>query len=125
MGYIAYKGARFIIEWYVDRQGGKPAEEYLQSLNAGDLKKAFYLFKMMGDRGIIQNKEKFRNEGDDIYAFKPQPHRFLSFFVKGKKIIVTNAFRKKSNKMPPEEKCKAKKSQRDYFSRVEKGEYYE
>ncbi len=53
------------------------------------------LFKRMGDFGIINDKTKFRNEGDKIYAFKSQPNRFLSFFIEGRKIIVTNAFKKK------------------------------
>ncbi len=53
---------------------------------------------MMGEIGKISDIKKFRNEGDKVYAFKPQPHRFLSFFVQGKKIIVTNAFWKKQDK---------------------------
>ena len=44
----------------------------------------------MGDLGKILDITKFRNEGDGIYAFKPQPDRYLSFFTDNKKIIVTN-----------------------------------
>ncbi|MBS4166988.1 hypothetical protein NEOC65_002090 [Neochlamydia sp. AcF65] len=46
----------------------------------------------MGNQGKIFDEMKFRNEGDGIYAFKPQPDRYLGFFFKSKKIIVTNAF---------------------------------
>jgi hypothetical protein len=63
---------------------------------------------MMGDTGKIRDESKFRNEGDKVYAFKPQPHRFLSFFVEGKKIIVTNAFWKKQDKLPKGEKERIK-----------------
>lgn len=48
----------------------------------------------MADFGKINDITKFRNEGDTIFAFKPQPERFLSFFVKDNKIIVTNTFKK-------------------------------
>jgi len=47
---------------------------------------------MMGEIVKISDIKKFRNEGAKVYAFKRQPHRFLSFFVQGKKIIVTNSF---------------------------------
>jgi phage-related protein len=79
----------------------------------------------MGDFGRINDTTKFRNEGDEIYAFKPQPDRFLSFFVKGQKIIITNAFKKKSKKLPTSEKQKALKYRENYLKRVKENCYYE
>ena len=73
--------------------------------------------KKMGEIGKINNIEKFRNEGDGIYAFKPQPDRYLSFFTDGKKIIVTNGFKKKTNKLPKNEKKLAMNFRIDYFKR--------
>ncbi len=67
-------------------------------MTASDAKKFAHLLQMMGDGGQIRNKEKFRSEGEKIYAFKPQPHRFLCFFFDGAKIIITNAFEKKQQK---------------------------
>ncbi|MBS0629332.1 MAG: type II toxin-antitoxin system RelE/ParE family toxin [Verrucomicrobia bacterium] len=55
-------------------------------------------------QGKIFDQTKFRNEADKIYAFKPQPDRYLCFFFRGKKIIVTNAFTKKTQKLPEGEK---------------------
>ncbi len=52
----------------------------------------YWIIKRLGDFGFVSDKTKFRNEGDDIYAMKPQPNRFLSFFFEGNKIIITNAF---------------------------------
>ena len=82
------------------------------------------LFKRMGDFGRISDVTKFRNEGDKIFAFKPQPNRFLSFFYMGKKIIVTNAFCKKCQKIPEEEKQKALYRKENYEQRVASGAYY-
>lgn len=78
----------------------------------------------MGDVGKINDKTKFNNEGDKIYAFKPQPERFLCFFVKGKKIIVTNAFKKKTQKLPKDEKEKALKYKTEYEKRRNEERYY-
>jgi len=75
------------------------------------------LCQRMGDFGKINDITKFRNEGDGIFAFKPQPDRYLAFFKKGSKIIVTNAYRKTSDKMPKKEKVLALKNREDYLSR--------
>ena len=53
-------------------------------------------------------------EGDEIYAFKPQPDRYLCFFKKGKKIIVTNGFSKRTNKLPLAEKTIALENKKIY-----------
>jgi len=79
----------------------------------------------MGDSGKLQNEQKFRNEGDQIYAFKPSPDRFLCFFFTGSKIIVTNAFEKKTDKLPIKEKERALKYKADYIKRVKGDIYYE
>jgi phage-related protein len=79
----------------------------------------------MGDHGKIFDETKFRNEDDGIYAFKPQPDRYLCFFFKGKKIIVTNAFMKKTQKLPQSEKERAVKAHEGYEGRVKEGSYYE
>ncbi len=80
------------------------------------------LCQRMGDFGKILDITKFRAEGDEIFAFKPQPDRCLAFFKRGSKIIVTNAYRKSGDKMPPGEKRLALKNRADYLSRNPDGE---
>lgn len=123
--YVAYKGDAFQIEWYYSPKGGSQALDYYLELEQQDRKQVLKLFKMMGEIGKISDLSKFRNEGDKVYAFKPQPHRFLSFFVQGKKIIVTNAFWKKQDKLPENEKDKALKCMESYLERVKEGTYYD
>ena len=121
---IAYRGPEHTIEWYFNEKGKSQAFEYYSALTPTERRKVLMLFKRMGDFGRISDKTKFRNEGDKIYAFKPQPHRFLSFFVEGRNIIITNAFHKKSDKLPPSEKKRAMAHRMDYLSRIEKRTYY-
>lgn len=123
--YVAYEGHEFTIEWYYSPKGESQALQYYKELDAGDRIQVLKLFKLMGDVGKIRDQTKFRNEGDKIYAFKPQPHRFLSFFVEGKKIIVTNAFWKKQDKLPQGEKDKAINHMNSYRQRIKDGTYYE
>ncbi len=123
--YLAYDGDFYRIEFYYDKKGISQSKDYVQEkLQEHDIRKFVQLLMMMGDLGQIRNREKFRNEGDKIYAFKPQPHRFLCFFFEGRRIIITNAFMKKQQKLPSGEKEKAMKCMQDYHDRVKKGNYY-
>ena len=69
--------------------------------------------------------KKFRHEGDQIYAIKPAPDRFLCFFYHDSKMIVTNAYEKKTDKMPIREKDRAIKAREDYIKRSKEEKYYE
>jgi phage-related protein len=123
--YLIYVGSAFQLEWYIDSNGKSEAQEYFRLLPEKQQLRFLYLVKRIGDFGRITNKELFRNEGDKIYAFKTQPDRFLCFFFTGQKIIVTNAFQKKQQKLPRQEKEKALKYMKDYIKRSERGTYYE
>jgi phage-related protein len=122
--FIAYQGEEFTIEWYFDNRGKSEALEYYTALPLDRKKKLAHLFHVLGEMGEIKNEEKFRNEGNQIYAFKPIPDRFLCFFCEGSKVIITNAFEKKTNKLPPREKEKALKLKADYTKRCKEGTYY-
>ena len=120
--YVAYKGEKFTIEWYYDASNQSESLSYADSLDNEYKGKFAALLRLMGDRGEISNLTKFRNEGDQIYAFKIKPYRFLCFFQIGRKIIITNGFHKKQDKLPINEKKKALKYKSDYELRIKKGE---
>jgi len=123
--YIAYQGEKFTIEWYYSQNGESQPLEFFKKLSPLEQQKFFYLVKRIGDFGFISDKTKFRNEDDGIYAFKPQPNRFLSFFFEGGKIIITNAFVKKSQKLKKQDKECAISARADYLERIKEGTYYE
>lgn len=114
---IIYSGIFFQIEWYFDSRGYSQAFEYFQECNVSQKRKFLLLCQKLGDFGKIHDETKFRNEGDKIFAFKPQPDRYLCFFQRGKKVIVTNGFRKRGRKMPRNEKELALKNMTDYLVR--------
>ena len=112
-----YIGPIFTIEWYYDQKGYSQAYDYFIKTSQEQKRKFLILAKKMGDFGKIYDKTKFTYEGDKIFAFKPQPDRYLSFFTKNKKVIVTNAFWKKAQKIPGNEKELAIKNMNEYDSR--------
>ncbi len=123
--FVAYRGELFIIEWYFDANGKSPVLDYYRKLPQNQKAKLFYLFYMLADTGKIRNEEKFCYEGNQIYAFKLAPDRFLCFFQEGAKVIVTNAFIKKTDKMLPREKLKALSAREDYKKRTKAKNYYD
>ena len=120
----AYRGPQFTIEWYFDEEENSQSLEYFLALSPDRKRKVLRLFRLMAEMGELKDQTKFRFEGDSVYAFKPQPDRFLCFFFKGKKIIVTNAFVKKQDKLPINEKERALRHKADYEHRVRTRSYY-
>jgi len=112
-----YIGLEYTLEWYFDKNGKSVAYDYFNESTEELQDKFLVLVKKMGDFGKIYDITKFRNEEDGIYAFKPQPDRYLSFFTDGRKIIVTNGFKKKTEKLPKNKKELAMKYRQDYFER--------
>ena len=118
---LIYKGQKFTLEWYYDKSGKSVAQEFYLAETEELQSKFLVLARRMGEFGKIFDKTKFRHEEDGIYAFKPQPDRYLSFFTDKKKIIITNGFRKKTVKLPKNEKDLAIKYRQDYFERKDGG----
>jgi phage-related protein len=123
--FIAFEGEKYLIEWYFNDNEKSEALAYFKSLSDDRQKKFSYLLSVMGDAGKLFNEEKFRHEGDQIYVFKPSSDRFFCFFFDGAKIIITNAYEKKSAKMPQKEKEKALKARAIYIKRTKEGSYYD
>jgi len=121
---VAYCGKKFTLEWYCDDQEKSEVYEYFIALTHDRKKKLIHLFYLLGDNGKIFNEEKFRNEGDQIYALKTTDDRFLCFFFDGAKVIITNAYEKKTAKMPQREKQRALKAKAAYIKRCKDGDYY-
>lgn len=122
--FVAYEGKEFTIEWYFDSKGKSKSFEYYQASTVDRKQKLARLLIVLGDTGAIHNREKFRHEEDQIYAFKPSSDRYFCFFYQDAKIIITNAYEKKTKKMPIREKVKAVKARIDYIERCKDKTYY-
>ena len=114
---VIYEGECFTVEWYYEENGYSQAYEYFLTTSDVQKRKFLILVKRIADVGKIFDTTKFRYEGDDIFAFKPQPDRYLSFFVVGRRIIITNGFYKKTDKLPDTEKELALRYKNNYLSK--------
>ena len=117
--YIFYQGEKFQVEFYFTESGKMPAKEYLEKESLGVQVKLAALVQYIADHGKLFDITKFRkvDTKDNIFEFKPVDHRFFSFFYKGKKIIITNAYMKKSQKVSKRDLEKAKNMKKTYIDR--------
>jgi phage-related protein len=104
---VIYGGECFAIMWGTASNGQCQAKDYYEALNVADRAKALALFKRMADVGKIYDTTKFNQETKKLFVFKPQPHRFFCFFVKGRRIFIVSAYQKQGDKAPQQEIARA------------------
>lgn len=124
--YIFYQGEKFQVEFYFTEAGKIPAKECLEE-SALDIKvKLSVLVKYIAEQGRIFDITKFRvvDSKEKIYEFKPLQYRFFNFFYEGRKIIITNGYVKKSQKVSRKDLKIAIDIKKDYIYRVKGGSYY-
>ena len=125
--YIFYRGEKFQVEFYFNEKGELPAKEYFDAVDRQVKIKLLALVRYMAENGRLFDESKFRivDKQEKIYEFKPMAERFFNFFYEGKKVILTNAYRKKGQKVNDRELARAINLKKDYELRVKGGGYYE
>ena len=125
--YIFYRGEKFQIEFYFTQKGVMPAKEYYDASEHYIKVKLYTLVRYMADTGRLFDERRFRivHKKEKIYEFKPIDERFFNFFSEGRRIILTNAYPKKGQKVDRKELQRAINLKRDYEFRVKEGIYYE
>lgn len=111
----------FDVDFYITKTGSCPMIDYLNTLDNKTKAKVMSNIQTLSLRGN-QLKEPFTKSIDDgIFELRTitqnTNERSLFFFMKGKKIIMTNGFTKKVNKTPRKEIDKAKKYRDEFLSR--------
>ncbi len=125
--FVFYVGEHYRVEFYFSEKGRMFAKEYFQDSDSQVQVKLLALVKYISENGRLYDENKFRlvDKHEKLYEFKPKHDRFFSFFHEGKKIIITHAYHKKTQKVDGQELARAIKYKRDYEQRVKEGSYYE
>jgi hypothetical protein len=76
----------------------------------------------MVDFGRIYDKQKFRKETAEPWAFKPGAHRYFCFFQKGKRIFIISAYQKQTQGAPRREIRRAESLRIECLSRISEEE---
>lgn len=112
----------YTVTFYVKGDGTSPAMDFIMSQNEKMQSKILSHVTLLAERGPNIHDDRISKAlKDGIFELRAQiatdETRVLYFFVKGKKVVLTNGFVKKTQKTPPQEIETAKKYREDYNSR--------
>lgn len=111
----------FLVEFYENKNGDRPAEDFLNSLDVKMRSKLLMILKVLQEKGNMLREPYSKYLEDGIFEVRGKVgndiSRVLYFFYHGGKIILTNGFIKKTQKTPRSEILKAKKYRADYWER--------
>lgn len=106
--------SRFIIEFYEDRNGNKPIEEFLLGLDIKMRAKLVGLLQILQEKGNLLREPYSKHLEDGIFEIRGKSGnnitRVLYFFYYDGKIILTNGFIKKTQNPPPKKKFNSPKN---------------
>ena len=90
-----FSGERFEIRFII-KDHVSVVLEFLKALTEPQRKKALFLIERIGNHGPPHDEEKFRHEGNGIYALKAGEVRIYSFFHQQGVLMLTHGFLKNS-----------------------------
>ncbi len=115
------------VNFYQSKSGKYPIKEFLDSLPGKQAKKITWVLELFEDSSIVP-KQYFRKLSgtDDIWEiriiFSGNIFRLLGFFESNGNFIITNGFRKKTQKTPLNEIKIAEERKINYYERKKRNE---
>lgn len=111
----------FKAEFYMTKDGNKPAKEFILSQETKMKAKLFGLVDLLEQYGNQLREPYSKSLGDDIFEIRAKIGtditRVLYFFYYEGRIILTNGFVKKSQETPQNEIKKAKQYRKEFLER--------
>jgi len=112
---------QYSVAFYENRNGERPAEIFLDSLDIKMRAKLVMIMKVLQEKGNELREPYSKHVTDGIFEIRGKVGgnicRIMYFFYCGGKIIITNGFVKKTQMTPVEEIEKAKRYREDYLER--------
>jgi len=93
-----YEGRRLTIRCMERASGRCPAGRFLDELPKHERARVILIFRMLGDRGPLQNSTKFKKLRSGIWEIKSGQIRIFCFFATGHLLVLAFGVRKKSAK---------------------------
>ena len=113
---------QFIVEFYETREGQRPAEEFLDTLDIKMRSKLLMTLNVLQEQGSRLREPYSKHLEDGIFEIRGKVgtdiSRVLYFFYYGGRIILTNGFIKKTQKTPRNEIERAKRYRKDFMERA-------
>lgn len=109
--------------FYQTADGSEPVKDFLLDLDEKMRAKVIRTIQLLEANGFKLREPFSKHLDDEIFELRIQIatdiNRVLYFFFIGDKAVLTNGFKKKTNKTPPQEIEKAKLYRLDFIKRQE------
>ena len=117
---------KFEVEFYTKDNGEKPAKDFILSLDAKMRAKLMGMVNILEEKGNQLREPYSKHLEDGILEIRGKVGtditRVLYFFYYDRRIILTNGFVKKTQRIPKQEIKLAKAYRRDFLERVKNNE---
>ena len=110
------------ILYYLDRRGRNPVLDEIRQLVPGEQRKIDAYISVLQEGGEDLRRPIADYVGDKLYELRPGPHRVLYFFFLRDNAVLLHLFRKRTDRLPDEERRVALVRMADFIRRVERGE---
>jgi phage-related protein len=104
-----------ITVWEIVKNQTSEFRELVSKLSTKEKNVLLAKITTIADHGPLRNEEKFRHEGEGIYAIKQNQIRVYCFFEQDRMIVLTHGFIKKSKKVDPKQLSKAIRIREEYY----------
>lgn len=111
---VAVRGSLRTIEYAVCANGSMPAKGFIEGLVESDQRKMATLFVRMANHGDVPNHKQFKSVRAKIFEFKKHQIRVFCF-RKGDCWLLTNGYKKKTNKLDQREVNRAERIMREHL----------
>lgn len=115
--------AKYQVLFFEKENGEIPAEDFIKSLDIKMAAKVYRLLVMISENGPNLREPYSKHLDDGIFELRAKVGsditRVLYFFFVDRRVIITNGFKKKTQKTPKSEIDKAKAFRKEYFDREE------
>jgi phage-related protein len=115
---------RFELEFYEDEHGKSPVSDWLRELDFAHgkesrsmLRKVYFQFERLEHEGPGIGEPIVKRIEDGLWELRSIPNRVFFAMMRGNRIVLLHAFRKKSMKTPEREIEKARREYRDWIDR--------
>lgn len=116
--YLGDQNTKADILVFIDQHNRAPADIFISKLDRQEKNKIDRCIEEFASRGEILNKQRFRNEGSPIYAFKAGRARIACFFLPNapkKTLVLTHGYSKQSKQVDRIPKAEWKRAHKVYL----------
>ena len=88
---------------YKDSRGRSPVAEYLNVLPVAEQAAAEEVFRLLREFGLSLGMPHAKPVSGKLWELRPGANRFFYFAYVGRRFVILHAYRKQSQKTPPQE----------------------